>query len=176
MLFYTVKSLHIIFVVSWFAGLFYLVRLFIYHTEAQDKPETEKQILSKQFEIMEKLLLYAITAPAMVFTWVTGFTMIYLMPELLQEWLYVKIGLVVGLTGYHHYCGYLRKQYLKGIYSFSSKQLRYLNEVATIFLVAVVFLVETQRIQVAFNAVLGFIAFAIAVFGTIKIVKSLKKS
>ena len=64
----TIKSLHIIFVVSWFAGLFYIVRLFIYHTEAQEREETAKKILSDQFEIMEKKLWWIITTPAMILT------------------------------------------------------------------------------------------------------------
>ena len=77
----TVKALHIIFVVSWFAGLFYIVRLFVYHTEAQEKEELERNILSAQFEIMEKRLWWIITTPAMVLTIVFGTWMILLNPD-----------------------------------------------------------------------------------------------
>ena len=77
-----ILAIHIIFVVCWFAGLFYIVRLFIYHTEAQDKPEPEKTILSKQFEIMERRLWNVITVPSMVLTVAAGITMLCLLPRL----------------------------------------------------------------------------------------------
>jgi len=79
-----IKSIHIIFVVSWMAGLFYMVRLFIYHTEAQEKPEEERKILSAQFEIMESKLMNIITTPAMLLTVIAGVSMLYLNPYLLQ--------------------------------------------------------------------------------------------
>jgi len=99
-----IKSIHIIFVVSWMAGLFYMVRLFIYHTEAQAKPELERNILSAQFEIMERKLMNIITTPAMLLTVAAGVTMLCLNPYLLQEpWMNVKLCFVVGLIGYHFY-------------------------------------------------------------------------
>ena len=83
-MFLVIKSLHIVFVVSWFAGLFYLVRLFVYHTEAQEKEQPERNLLSTQFSIMEKRLMNAITTPAMVITWLTGLTMVVINPYFLD--------------------------------------------------------------------------------------------
>jgi putative membrane protein len=100
-----VKSIHIIFVVSWFAGLFYIIRLFIYHTEAEERPENERDILQAQFIIMEKKLWQIITTPAMVLTLLSGITMLILNPYYLQQpWMWVKIGFVLGLLVYHFFC------------------------------------------------------------------------
>jgi protoporphyrinogen IX oxidase len=88
-----VKALHIIFVVSWFAGLFYIVRLFIYHTESLQKPEEEGKILRNQFEIMERKLWYIITWPAMILTIIFGVWMLVLVPAYLaQPWMHLKLG------------------------------------------------------------------------------------
>ena len=98
------KSLHIIFIVSWFAGLFYMPRLFVYHTEAQEKPEPERSILSRQFIKMEGLLFRAIMVPALWLTLITGTIMLFLMPEWLsQGWMQIKLGfgLVSNTRGAH---------------------------------------------------------------------------
>lgn len=174
-MFIVIKSLHIVFVVSWFAGLFYLVRLFVYHTEAQEKEQPEKSLLSTQFTIMEKRLMNAITTPAMVITWLTGLSMIYINPYFLDWWLYVKLALVFVLTLYHIHCIKIIKAFENQSFSFTSKQLRMYNEVATVILIGVVFLVETKNILSAFWAIIGFVVFAIVVFGIIAIVKKQKK-
>ena len=97
----TVKALHIIFVVSWFAGLFYMVRLFIYHVEAQAKSDIEKEILSNQFIIMEKKLWWIITTPAMVLTVIFGTWMVILRPGLLYApWFQIKLVFVLLLVIY----------------------------------------------------------------------------
>ena len=146
---YTVlKSIHIIFVVSWFAGLFYLPRLLVYHAEAQAKTEPEKGILSKQFEKMEKILFNAIMIPAMFLTWITGLSLIYvawLSSFATQGWLHLKLGFVVAITVYHFVCRYLILQFRKGNFILSGTQLRLYNEIATILLVAVVFLVVAKK-------------------------------
>src|ERR1700761_553520 len=98
-----ILAIHIIFVVCWFAGLFYMVRLFIYHTEAQQKPEPDRTILSNQFEIMERKLWYIITVPSMVFVVAAGITMLVLVPGWLsQPWMQIKLAFVVGLLIYHY--------------------------------------------------------------------------
>src|SRR5665811_979913 len=100
-----ILAIHIIFVVCWMAGLFYIVRLFIYHTEAQDKPEPDRTILSKQFEIMERKLWYIIAVPSMVLVLAAGITMLCLMPAWLQQpWMHIKLCFVVGLVVYHFIC------------------------------------------------------------------------
>ncbi len=173
-----VKSLHIIFVVSWFAGLFYLPRLLIYHVEAQDKNLDEKSILSKQFEKMEKLLFNAIMIPAMILTWLTGLWLIYLGwldSFSLQIWLHIKLGLVVLITIYHFYCRYIILKFKKGEFIFSSNFLRLYNEIATILLVGVVFLVVQKKTEGLFYSIGGFILFGVIILLAVKLVKRIRK-
>src|ERR1700733_1607552 len=97
-----ILPLHIIFVVTWFAGLFYIVRLFIYHTEAEKKAEPEKSILQNQYKIMERRLWYGITWPSMILTYVFGCLSLYnLYGWNVPPWLLVKLTFVFGLTLYH---------------------------------------------------------------------------
>ena len=136
------KAIHIIFVVSWMAGLFYSVRLFIYHTEANTLPEVERNILQKQYGIMESRLWNIITTPAMVLSVLAGLGMLYINPALLQEgWMHLKLGFVVALLLYHFICQRMIGQFKQGIFNWTSTQLRLWNEVATILLVAIVFAV-----------------------------------
>ena len=91
------KALHIIFIVTWFSGLFYIVRLFIYNAEANEKQEPEKSILKNQFTIMIKRLWLGITWPSAIITLILGPLLIYINPAILDTWLWIKIGFVVGL-------------------------------------------------------------------------------
>ena len=139
-----IKALHIIFIVTWFSGLFYMVRLFIYHTEAAEKPEPEKSILQEQFRIMIRRLWLGITWPSAILTLIFGPWMWILMGSL-PTWLVIKLCFVVGLYVYHFSLQYIYRQQMKGIFRFSSQQLRIWNEVATIFLVAIVMLVVVKQ-------------------------------
>jgi protoporphyrinogen IX oxidase len=122
------KSFHIVGFTVWFAGLFYLVRLFIYHVEANDKPEPARSILKEQYQIMEQRLYSIITTPGMLVTIAMAVGIISTEPEIIHErWLHIKISLVVLLIGYHFYCKSLMQK-LK------------LNELPTLFLVAIVLL------------------------------------
>src|SRR4051812_28248012 len=104
-IYYYILAIHIIFVVCWMAGLFYMVRIFIYHTEAQDKPEPDRTILSKQFEIMESKLWWIIATPSMYLVIAAGGSMLYLAPAWLQQpWMHVKLTFVLGLIAYHFIC------------------------------------------------------------------------
>ncbi|RUT08470.1 membrane protein [Dulcicalothrix desertica PCC 7102] len=135
------KAFHIIGVVVWFAGLFYLVRLFIYHIEAEQEPEPAKTILQKQYQIMEKRLYNIITTPGMLVTVACAVGLLVSQPDWLhQTWLHVKLGFVVVLLGYHHYCKRLMKQLEAGTCKWTSKQMRALNEAPTLLLVAIVLL------------------------------------
>ncbi|GIV26941.1 MAG: membrane protein [Bacteroidia bacterium] len=137
----TIKALHIVFIVSWFAGLFYLVRLFIYTREAQDKPEPEKTILTEQLLLMQSKLWKVITFPAMVLTIVFGLWMLFYIPSYLaQSWMWKKLIFVAGLLIYQWYVYKIHIQQKQLIFKVSSIFLRILNEVATIFLIAIVFL------------------------------------
>lgn len=172
----TIKSLHIIFVVSWFAGLFYIVRLFIYHTEAQAKTEVEKQILSTQFIEMEKKLWWIITTPAMVLTFLFGTWMIVLNPTLLEQpWMHFKLAFVGLLLVYHFVCQKIMFDLKRGLFKWKSNGLRMWNEVATLALVAIVFLVEMQGTMNWIKGTVGFFAVAIGLMIGIKIYKKLRK-
>jgi len=134
-----VLAVHIIFVVCWMAGLFYIVRLFIYHTEAQEKPEAERKILSAQFEIMERRLWNVITIPSMYIVIAAGITMLCMVPGWLQDgWLHVKLTFVVLLITYHFICQNKIKQMRNGIFKWTSTQLRLWNELATLLLFVIV--------------------------------------
>ena len=166
------KALHIIFVVSWFAGLFYMPRLLVYHTEAQAKPDTERRVLSVQFLKMERLLFNAIMVPAMWLTILTALAMLYLTPAWLQEgWMQLKLALVVGLIGYHFYTRKLLLEVRNERFRFSSMQLRLWNEVATVFLFSIVFLVVLKNTVDWLYGVLGLIAFAVFIMAAVRAVK-----
>ncbi|RYE32713.1 MAG: protoporphyrinogen oxidase HemJ [Sphingobacteriaceae bacterium] len=166
------KAIHIIFVVSWMAGLFYVVRLFIYHTEAQDRVEVERKVLSDQFVIIEKKLFNIITTPAMILTLLAGISMVYINPFLLkQSWLHVKLGFVLGLIVYHFICQNMMQQMRKGVYKFTSTQLRIWNEVATILLFAIVFLAVLKDALSWVFGVIGLLAFSLIIMSAVKIYK-----
>jgi len=166
------KAIHVIFVVSWMAGLFYVVRLFIYHTEARERPEAEQKILFPQFEMMERKLYQIITTPAMVLTLLAGIAMVYLNPDLLKEsWLQVKLGFVVGLIIYHFICQHLMQQMRQGIFKFTSTQLRIWNEVATILLFAIVFLAVLKNAVSWIYGVIGLLVFSMIIMSAVKIYK-----
>lgn len=142
------KALHLIFVVTWFAGLFYIVRLFIYHTEANHRPEEEKQVLVKQYRIMETRLWYGITWPSMILTLVFGTWMLIETPGFLKQgWVHLKLSFVAGLVLYHLYCGRIFLRLRKGTCKLSSLALRMINEGATVFLFAIVFVAVVGRVS-----------------------------
>lgn len=172
-MYFYIKAIHIIFVVSWMAGLFYGVRLFIYHTEAQDKPEPERGILTAEYERIERRLWNIISTPAMILTLIAGITMVILQPYLMKEsWLMVKLCFVVGLLGYHLICANMIEQMRKGVFKWTSFQLRLWNEVATIFLFAIVFLAVLKSTVNWIYGMLGLIAFAMIIMSAVKIYKN----
>lgn len=171
-----IKALHIIFVVTWFAGLFYIVRLFIYHTEAEEKSEPEKSILKNQFSIMEKRLWYGITWPSLVGTYIFGFWMLYEIPAYLNSnWLLLKLSFVFGLTLYHLKCGIIYRQIQNNIFKYSSFKLRIWNEVATLFLVAIVFIVVVKDMLSWVWGLIGLILFASMLMLAIHIYRKKRK-
>ncbi|WP_017658621.1 protoporphyrinogen oxidase HemJ [Baaleninema simplex] len=135
------KAFHLIGVVVWFAGLFYLVRLFIYHVEADAEPEPARSILKNQYQIMEKRLYHIITTPGMLVTAAMAIGIITTEPEILKSgWLHIKLTFVAVLIAYHFYCGRLMKQLERGDCKWTSKQLRALNEAPTLLLLVIVML------------------------------------
>ncbi|MCI5056673.1 MAG: CopD family protein [Flavobacteriales bacterium] len=135
------KSLHIIFMVTWFAGLFYIVRLFIYWVEAGEKDDVEKKVLQNQFRIMQRRLWYGITWPGMILTTIFGFWMVHVYNYWKMPWLHLKLAFVGLLYGYHFICHRFFLKIQKGKFSGSSLKLRIWNEAATILLFVIVFAV-----------------------------------
>lgn len=145
MTFAYIKALHIIFVVTWFAGLFYIIRLFIYHTEALEKKEPERSILTNQMKLMSSRLWYIITWPSAILNLVVGLWVLWLQSWHLDfTYMWIKLALVLLLYGYHFYCHWLFLRLQKGIGDLTSTQLRILNEVATILLIGIVFLIVVR--------------------------------
>jgi protoporphyrinogen IX oxidase len=173
-MYFYVKALHIIFVVTWFAGLFYMVRLFIYNREAHDKPEEERIILQKQFSIMIKRLWFGITWPSCVLTLIFGTWMLLLFGSL-PAWLLIKIGLVVGLVAYHFSIHIIYKQQRDGIFKYTSGQLRVWNEVATVFLVAIVMLATVRSGLGLVWGMIGLIGFVAVLMMAISVYKLIRK-
>lgn len=178
MAYYSVfKSLHIVFVVSWFAGLFYIVRLFIYHTEANQKPETEKIILQEQFNIMQRRLWNVITTPAMILTVVFGTLMLCANPGLLQlPWMHLKLAFVVILLVYHFICQGIMNRLKNGNSKWTSMHLRLWNELATLLLIAIVFLVIMRDSLSWIGGILGFFGVGVSLMIGIRLYKKLRKS
>jgi protoporphyrinogen IX oxidase len=166
------KALHIIFVVTWFAGLFYIVRIFIYHTEANDKKEPERSILQSQFKIMAKRLWYGITWPSMILTLIAGGSILWVVPEFLSQGYFIlKLCFVGGLILYHFQCHMIFKQLQNDIIKSTSFKLRLWNELATVFLVAIVFLIVLKSNTGFIWGMLGLIIFSATLMLAVQIYK-----
>ena len=165
-----IKALHIIFIITWFAGMFYMPRLFIYNTEAAEKPSPEKNILQKQFGVMMRRLWFGITWPSAILTLIFGPWVWYLFGSF-PLWLMIKLCFVVGLYVYHLTLHIIYRQQMRGIFRYSSQQLRIWNEVATIFLVAIVMLAVVKQNMSAVWGIVGLIAFVILLMSAIRIYK-----
>jgi len=161
--------------------MFYIVRLFIYNTEASSKPEPERSILHKQFLIMIKRLWLGITWPSAVLTLILGpWVMLNgnwdkILLEGAGRWLLIKLVFVVLLYGYHFTLHSIYKQQSNEIFRYSSQQLRIWNEVATIFLVPIVMLATVKSSVSWLWGLIGLVGFIIILMGAIKIYKSLRK-
>jgi putative membrane protein len=146
-------------VVTWFAGLFYIPRLFIYHIEAWQKPSPEREILTDQLKLMTKRLWYIITWPSAILCTLFAVWMLILMPSWLQQpWMHVKLGFVLLLFAYHFKCHQIFKQLQRNEVKYTSKFMRIWNEGATLILFAIVFLVILKS---AFNWIYGVIGIAV---------------
>jgi len=174
--YFYILAVHIIFVVSWMAGLFYSVRLFIYHTEANERPEPERSILQKEFAKIEDKLWYIITTPAMLLTLGAGVAMVCVNPALMESsWLHVKLCFVVGLLVYHFICQRIMKQLKNGVFKLSSFKLRLWNEVATVLLVAIVFTVVLKSAIDWVYGLVGLIVFSVVIMIAVKWYKGYRK-
>jgi protoporphyrinogen IX oxidase len=177
-----VKALHIIFVVTWFAGLFYMPRLFIYNTEANLLSDPERSILQKQFAVMLRRLWYGITWPSAVITllmglWVlsaSGWLAMVFRPE--GRWLLVKLIFVMLLYAYHLSLHLIFRQEMRGEFKYSSNQLRIWNEVATVFLFAIVMLVVVKQAMSAIWGLSSLLLLIVVLMLAIRIYKKLRKA
>lgn len=176
------KAIHIIFIVTWFAGLFYFPRLLVYNTEANDKPVEVKAALQQQFGIMMKRLWYGITWPSAILTLILGITVMIKgnWPDVLFEaagrWLLIKLIFVVFLYAYHFSLQKLFKEQMRGVFRYSSQQLRIWNEVATIFLIAIVMLATVKESISFVWGIVGLVLFIVLLMSAIRIYKMIRAS
>lgn len=169
MTFLYLKAVHIVFVVTWFAGLFYFPRLLIHVTDAYHKPEPDKSILLRQLQPMARRLWYGITWPSAVVTLGMGTALVINQPEWLQQgFMHVKLTLVLLLYAYHLSLQYVLNRLEKGIVKFSSQQLRLWNEVATLLLIAIVFIIVLKNALSMVWGLAGLAIIALAILAGIK--------
>ncbi len=172
-----IKALHIIFVVTWFAGLFYLPRLFIYHVESENRPnEAVKAALQEQFVIMQRRLWYGITWPSCILAIAFGSSMLsHWLPLSENPWLMTKLGFVFFLFLYHLSLGHILKKQRAGLKSFTSTQLRIWNELSSVFLIAIVFLVVLKNLLGMFQAIAGLVTLMIVLMSAIMLYKKIRQ-
>ena len=162
------KSFHILGFVAWFAGLFYLPRLFIYHIEAEERQEPVRSALKEEYSRIEKLLYKLIMTPAMISTVAMAIAIVSTEPYVLKEtWLHVKLLFVLLLIGFHFYCGRLIRQLEEGSCSINSLQMRRINEIPTILLGLVILLAIFKNNLptniTAFGTGIAILAFAVII-------------
>lgn len=171
-----IKALHLIFVITWFAGLFYIVRLFVYHAEAKQKPQPEQDILIKQYQLMQYRLWYIITWPSAVLASLFAFYLLYLNPAWLsQSWMHVKLAFVLLLYIYHGKCHQIFIQLQNNEVKHTSNFFRIWNEGATIILFAVVFLVILKSAINWVFGVIGIFVFSILIMLGFRLYKRIRE-
>ncbi len=167
------KALHIIFVVTWFAGLFYLPRIMVYAAEASRmENEVAKSILLNQYKLMSRRLLYGITWPSAIITLFLGIRMVWNYP--LDNWLWVKLALVALLYAYMLSLQKIYTQQSRGLFHYSGQQLRAWNEVPTILLFAIVFLVVLKSTLNFWWGMLTLLGLIVLIMAGIRIYKSIR--
>ncbi|TPN88099.1 CopD family protein [Aquimarina algicola] len=170
-----IKSLHLIFVITWFAGLFYIPRLFVYQIEAFQKPSPDKEILGKQLKLMAKRLWFIITWPSAILATLFAIWLLLLIPDWLkQPWMHVKLGFVLLLFAYHLKSHQIYKQLQQDIIKWSSNQMRIWNEGSTIILFSVIFLVIVRDAVNWVYGVIGIIVLSILLMLGIKLYKRIR--
>jgi len=171
-----IKSLHLIFVITWFAGLFYIPRLFIYHIEARQKPQPDADILSDQLKLMSKRLWYIITWPSAVLATIFAVWLLILAPGWLeQSWMHVKLSFVVLLFAYHIKNHFIFKQFQRDDIRWTSNGMRLWNEGATLILFAIVFLVILKSAISWVWGLVGLIGLGVLLMLGIKLYKRIRK-
>ena len=172
-MYFYIKAIHIIFIVTWFSGMFYIPRLFIYNTEANEKPEPERSILRSQFSIMIRRLWLGITWPSAILTLLFGTWMGFLWGSI-PQWLGIKLCFVAGLYIYHFSLQKIYTEQMKGKFRFTSMQLRIWNEVATVFLIAIVMLASVKQGMSLVWGLVGLVLLMLVLMSAIRIYKLLR--
>ena len=167
------KSLHIVCIVTWFAALFYVVRLFVYQTECNLGTEPSRSILCKQFKLMSYRLWYVIGWPSAVLAILFGLAI--LAPWWGNTWMYIKISLVGLLLIYHLYCHSLFLKLQRNTYPLSSLQLRLLNEVATLLLISIVCLAVWKKTSGLGTGLMLLFLIGVAIFSATQLYKRCRK-
>ncbi len=171
-----IKALHLIFVITWFAGLFYIPRLFIYQIEAFYKPSPDKEILGEQLKLMAKRLWFIITWPSAILATVFAVWLLVLMPFWLEQgWMHIKLGFVVLLILYHLKTHKIFKQLQKDNVRYTSKFMRFWNEGSTLILFSVVFLVILKDSINWIFGVIGILGLSILLMLGIKWYKKIRE-
>ena len=171
-----IKALHLIFVVTWFAGLFYIPRLFIYHIEASLKPSPEKEILSRQLKLMTKRLWYIITWPSAVLCTLFAIWLLVIIPGWLQQgWMHIKLAFVFLLFIYHLKCHQIFKQLQRDEVKYTSRFMRIWNEGATLILFAVVFLAILKSTFSWVFGLVGILGLSVFLMLGIKLYKGIRE-
>lgn len=171
-----IKSLHLIFVITWFAALFYIVRLFVYQIEAHDKPSPDKEIIGDQLKIMAKRLWYIISWPSMILALGLGiWALIINWAWITTDWMQVKLGFVFLLIVYHIKCHLIFKQLQVDVVKHSSNYMRLFNEGATIILFAVTFIIILKNAVNWIYGTVGIILFSILLVLGYKFYKHLRE-
>ena len=170
------KALHLIFVITWFAGLFYLPRLFVYFVEAQARPSHERSVLQSQFKVMQNRLWYGITWPSCILAMSFGMGLLAQWePAAISGWPLVKLGLVLLLFFYHLSLGRINRQLQNGVITWTSMHLRLWNEVPVLLLLSIVCLAVFKRTFSLGYSLTAFALVAFVLFATVKIYKKLRE-
>ncbi len=171
------KAMHIVGFVSWFAGLFYLVRMFVYHSEVHQKPLAIQDDWKKQYTLMQWRVYKIISTPAMMFTWTFGLAMLLTNSGLLsQTWIQIKLLLLVLLTAYHLYCKRVIQKLERGENPYTSFQFRLMNELPTLFLVAIVLLAVVRNMLNFLYLFLGILTFGVVLYLAAKAYKKRRQT
>lgn len=176
MAFEYLKALHIIFVVTWFAGLFYVVRLFIYQTEALERPQAERTVLKPQLDLMTRRLWTIIAWPSAILTLILGTAVLLYRPGYLQlPFMHAKLGFVVLLYAYHLGCHRIYLSLQKDQAVWNSTRLRLWNELATLLLFAIVFLIVLKSLINMVWGMVGLIVLGVVLMLATKWYKKIRE-
>ncbi len=180
MLYTVIKAIHLIFMVSYFAGIFYLVRLFVYYKDTDEFEEVKKKVLREQYVFMARRLWNIITVPAGIIMLASGLTMIFLNFGLMKTpWFHLKLTFLVGLAVYHYWC-WKRVLQLKSLdgdaMPLKNLKLRQANEIATFILFLVIFTVILKSLVIEYwwQLITGFVVLVVLIMGTVKLVNKRK--